>query len=169
MALEGAAIPVVEGFTYHFGYSDQKQGVDGVSRERGYVASATYRVELRSDIAFYPLLEWARFRNVAGNPGETDEDTGETTNPRIDRTYLTLSGQMVYSPQEAGTWNAAVSWTRRETERDDADQPRDSLFQLSAGFRFVFGLGIDVGWAQIKEDDETSKSVGAMITYNYEF
>jgi hypothetical protein len=169
VALEGVAIPVIEGFTYHLGYSDQKQGVDGVSRERGYVAAATYRVDLRNEVAFYPLVEWARFRNAGGNPAETDEDTGETSNPRIDRTYLTLSGQVVYSPQEAGVWNAALSWTRRETERDEADQPRDSLLQVSAGYRFPFGLGIDLGWARIKEDDETSKSVGAMITYNYEF
>jgi hypothetical protein len=169
VALEGAAIPFLGGFTYHLGYSDQKQGEDGVSRERGYVAAASYRVDLRNDIAFYPLLEWARFNNFGGNPGETDEDTGETTNPKIDRTYLTLSGQLVYRPPESGIWNAAVSWTRRETERDDADQLRDHLFQLSAGYRFVFGLGIDLGWAHIKEDNETSKSVGALITYNYEF
>ena len=169
IALEGAAIPAVDGFTYHLAYSDQKQGVDGVDRERGYLAAATYRIDIREGLAFYPLIEWARFNNFGGNPGETDDATGETTNPKIDRTYLTLSGQFVYRPEGSGTWNAALSWTRRETEREDVDQPRDHLFQVSAGYRFAFGLGIDLGWAHIKEDDQTSKSVGALITYNYEF
>jgi hypothetical protein len=168
VVLEGAAIPFLGGFTYHLGYSNQKHGEDGVDREHGYVAAASYRVDLRSDIAFYPLLEWARFRNAGGNPAETD-DTGETANPKLDRTYLTLSGQLVYRPPETGTWNTAVSWTRRDTDRDGAEQPRDHLFQISAGYRFPFGLGIDIGWAHIKEDDQTSKSVGAFITYNYEF
>jgi hypothetical protein len=169
VVLEGAAIPFLGGFTYHLGYSNQKEGVDGVERERGYVAAASYRLDLRSDLAFFPLVEWAQFRNAGGNPGQTDEDTGETTNPKLDRTYLTLSGQLVYRPPESGTWNTAVSWTRRETDQDGAEQPRDHLFQLSAGYRFLFGLGIDIGWAHIKEDDQTSKSVGALITYNYEF
>ncbi len=169
VALEGAAIPFLQGFSYHLGYSNQKQGQDGVDREHGFVAAATYRVDLRNDIAFYPLVEWARFRNFGGNPAVTDEDTGEIRNPNVDGTYLTLSGQLVYQPDNAGIWNTAVSYTRRQLEQDDADLPRDHLFQVSAGYRFAFGLGIDLGWAHIKEDNQTSKSVGALITYNYEF
>ena len=169
VVLEGAAIPFLGGFTYHLGYSNQKQGEDGSDRERAYVAAATYRWDIRGDLAFLPLVEWVRVRNAGGNPAETDEDTGETANPKLDRTYLTLSGTLVYHPPESGIWNTALSWTRRDTGRDGAEPPRDHLFQISAGYRFPFGLGIDIGWAHIKEDDQTSKSVGAFITYNYEF
>jgi hypothetical protein len=169
VVLEGAAIPFVEGFTYHLGYSDQRAGIDGADRERGYVAAATYRVDLGRAVAFYPLVEWVRFRNFGGNPAETDEDTGETTNPKADRDYLTVSGQVVYAPADAGTWNAALSYTRRNIEIDGASQPRDSLLQVSAGYRFRFGLGVDVGWARVKEEAETNRSVGALITYYYEF
>jgi hypothetical protein len=169
IALEGVAMPFLPGLTYHLGYSNQEQGEDGVDREHGFVAAATYRVDLRKDIAFYPLVEWARFRNFGGNPAITDEDTGEIRNPNLDGTYLTASGQLVYQPEGNGVWNAAVSYTRRQLEEDGADLPRDHLFQVSGGYRFPFGLGIDIGWAHAREDGETSKSVGAMITYNYEF
>lgn len=162
-------MPFLDGFTYHLGYSDQKQGQDGIARERGYVAAAGYRIDLAGNLSIHPLIEWARFSNAGGNPAETDEDTGETSNPRIDRTYLTLSGQLVYRVPESGTWNSAVSWTRRDTDRETGARPRDHLFQLSGGYRFPFGLGIDVGWAHITEDDETSKSIGAFIAYNYKF
>lgn len=169
VALEGVAMPFLPGFTYHLAYSDQDNGVDGTARERGYLAAATYRLDLSRTVAFYPLVEWARLRNAGGNPAVEDEATGDITNPKVERDYLTLSGQLVYAPEAGGAWNAAVSFTRRESELDGAGQPDDKLFQISAGYRFAFGLGIDLGWARIEEESEVNRSVGALITYNYEF
>ena len=169
IALEGVAVPFLDGFSYHLAYSSQQAGDDGSDREHGYVAAATYRLDLAKDLAFYPLVEWAHFRNAGGNPAVTDEATGLTTNPEVDADYLTVSGSLVYAQPDAGVWNAAVSLTRRKFESDGSGMPRDHLFQISAGYRLRFGLGVDIGWAHVEEEEQASKSVGALITYNYEF
>jgi hypothetical protein len=54
--------------------------------------------------------------------------------------YLTLSGQVGWKG-----WNLEASWTEQETDNSTAVTNTDSHFQHSAGYRFDFGLSIDIG------------------------
>lgn len=41
----------------------------------------------------------------------------------------------------------------------------DNLFQVSAGYAFDFGLGVDVGWRYAEESDVESQTLGLLLTY----
>ena len=78
--------------------------------------------------------------------------------------YLTLSGQVGWKG-----WNLEASWTEQETDNSTAVTNTDSHFQHSAGYRFDFGLSIDVGWKASEDAGTETRTLGALAAYTIEF
>jgi len=63
----------------------------------------------------------------------------------------------------------ASPYSLREMRLCEGGGARDPLLQVSAGYEFGFGLGIDLGWHFAREAGGESRGVGAMLTYQVEF
>ena len=46
---------------------------------------------------------------------------------------------------------------------------RDYQFQISAGYRFDFGLSVDVGWKITDEANVEKQTVGMLASYLFKF
>jgi len=138
----------VKGLTYQLALVSQAAGEDGDSRETGVVASIAHQFPVARMVALEPLVEYAYFFNADGVEDQ-------------DRQYVTAGATAIIHED----WNAAVSYTRRETMPSGASNVGDNLFQVSAGYAFGFGLGVDVGWRYADEDDVDNYTLGALLTY----
>jgi predicted porin len=81
-----------------------------------------------------------------------------------DLRYLTVGATYVF-----GNWNVAAYHALRDDEQPGADAVRDRISQLSFGYRFEFGLGIDVGYARAREAGIDTDILGLLLRYEYEF
>lgn len=138
----------VKGLTYQLAFVSQAAGDGNESRENGLAASIAHKFPVGKMIELKPLLEYTYFFDADGVDGQ-------------DRYYLTAATTAVYQKN----WNVALSYTRRETMPSSGDDVGDNLFQVSAGYAFDFGLGVDVGWRYTDESDVASHTLGMLLTY----
>ena len=75
---------------------------------------------------------------------------------------MTVAGQFEWQ-----RYNFAAAWTKRHTFKVADD--RDYQFQISAGYRFDFGLSVDVGWKITDEANVEMQTVGMLASYLFEF
>ncbi|MBL4576171.1 MAG: porin, partial [Opitutaceae bacterium] len=148
VALDGNDIPDLDGLHYHLGFSHQASGVGGGSDENAFAIGVEYAVGVSPDLEVTPMIEYARLNDAGGVSGD---DTG----------YLTAGVGATY-----GAWNMAISYAGRDNDSATSD---DSVFQVSAGYAFEFGLGVDVGWRKGDEGGQDSETAGILLTYGYEF
>jgi len=149
------------GFAYHLGYLRQAEadvpdfaGGVGVEAERGFAIGANYTFSVPTrigDVAFVPVVEFAHFSDADGVDGQS-------------RDFLTTSLQAAWEG-----WNLALSRTRRNTNVPGGPDADDSMFQVSAGYAFDFGLTIDVGWRLSEEAGVEQRIFGALATYAIAF
>lgn len=141
----------LDGLTTNLGYRSQAEGdADvGTDREDGYVVGANYTFALTPEIEANVIGEWAGIRNTDGSDDETD--------------YYTAGLGLAL-----GGWNVATSYTARNTESTTADTD-DNMFQVSGGYGFENGLTLDVGYLYTEESNVDSNTLGALMTYSYEF
>ena len=66
-------------------------------------------------------------------------------------------------------WNLATSYTKRDLLPAGGPNVDDHLFQLSVGYAFEFGLGIDVGWRHTEAGDAAEDTFGILLGYTLSF
>ncbi|QLH38615.1 MAG: hypothetical protein HWD60_06230 [Defluviicoccus sp.] len=103
------------------------------------------------NLTITPLFEYDRFWNAEGIPEQ-------------DRDYFTAALSF-----ELDNWNMALASTTRLIHNSEGEDYQDYLVQVSAGYRFDFGLGVDVGWARVEEENASKNVLGALVSYTYEF
>ena len=64
-------------------------------------------------------------------------------------------------------FNLAVAWTGRDTNNGTDDD--DFQVQLSAGYKFDFGISVDIGWKIAEEAGINTETLGAIAAYTVEF
>lgn len=162
LALDGEGMQVLPGLRYHLGVARQKvdrvnddngdpKAASVIDDEIGFVAGVAYEFTPMEDVVVTPIVEWAHFNNFGGDDG-------------VDRDYATAGLGAEY-----GSWNAALTYTGRSTKNPSDPDVDDSLFQVSAGYAFENGIGIDVGWKHTEEDNADADTAGMMVSYMYEF
>lgn len=162
VALDGEIAEALPGFSYQVGGA--RQAVDRVNDEDGerlpsseiddeyrFVAAGLWALELNEDTTVTPLLEYVRFWNAEGIKDE-------------DRDYLTASTLIEYQ-----AWNVALSYTGRFIDNPDGGDQNDTLFQVSAGYLFDFGLEADIGYRFLDEEDIESHTFGLFFVYDFDF
>lgn len=151
IAVNGEGIPVGGQLGYHFSYMQQAKGTDGTADEKALAAAVFTQLDLGNGFSFQPMVEGVRLINAGGVDTEN-------------KSYLVLSGQLDWN-----NWNLAVAHTERMTERENASDDHDSLFQISAGYAFDFGLTLDIGWKIAEEANSETRTLGILAAYTLEF
>jgi len=70
---------------------------------------------------------------------------------------------------EMGAGSAAVTGGKRTAHELGNAHVRDDFMQLSAGYAFDSGIGVEAGWMTLEEGGENSTTLGAMVSYGIEF
>lgn len=151
VALDGGEFPGLEGLRYHLAFAHQESGVGGSADERGYVIGVEHAVALGDDLELAPVFEYAFLNNSGGVAG-------------TDTHYVTLGGSLGLD-----AWSLNLIYAMRRTVIAGAADVDDHMVELSAGYAFDFGLGIDVGWKRIEDGGVTSHVLGALLSYTVEF
>jgi hypothetical protein len=66
-------------------------------------------------------------------------------------------------------WNVALAYTRKETEPSGGTVTNEEQLQVSAGYAFDFGLGIDLGWKTARNAGVDTDTFGTLLTYTIEY
>jgi hypothetical protein len=148
VSLDSADAMGVAGLTYHISYIYQKNGVGDTADERGYAIGLSYPIKIGNALVVTPFAEWMRQTGSGGVDGVN----------LVDLT-LALQGQW-------RNWNADLSRTGRD---NGTAGPNDTLFQVSAGYTFDFGFGIQMAWRLAEVARIQSNAIGTQITYTYNF
>lgn len=148
VALEGEKIPGLEGLTYHASFIRQ---YDRSGRyETGFAIGLGHAFEAGA-FTISPLIEFVRMHNAEGVSGQNHN-------------FLTTSVKV-----ERKGWHAALSHTLRHANMPGAGTTRDNLVQVSGGYSFENGLGIEVGWSHRNEDSIGTHTIGVLFTYELSF
>jgi hypothetical protein len=179
IALDGSEIEEVPGFRYHIGFAMQdvdkiaedsraflpeREGildpglaapeigdVNDTSNEYRLAIAGEWPIDVTESLTITPLFEYDRFWNAQGIPEQN-------------RDYFTAAVSF-----ELDNWNLALASTTRLIHNSEGKDFQDYLFQVSAGYVFDFGLGIDVGWARVEEENDSKNVLGALLSYTYVF
>lgn len=153
LTLGGEDVAGVKGLGYHLGYRHQAEGdadVDGED-ENAYAIAAFDTLTLSEGTEAFLLGEYVHI-----------SDEGGTTD---DVNYLTTSLGLTFNER----WNVAGSYTARNRDVTGGDDVDDYMAQLSAGYLFDNGIGIDAGWKIAEEDGIDTETLGLFLSYVYEF
>lgn len=151
LALDSEEFVVVPGLRTHLAYLHQARGVGNDAAEKGIAIGAAWEIELAEEWTLTPIVEHARFHDFGGSDGARAR-------------YLTAGGELRYGP-----WNLAVVQAWRDAREPGSDEVRDRLFQITGGYKFDFGLGIDAGWFATRTDGVDDRGVGVRLVYETEF
>jgi len=149
LALQSDALPGLPGLGYQLAFA-RNQGEGGGRDELGYAASLTYEVSLFAELGLELLSEYVYRENVHSEPGLCHDFTQGAA--------LRWWG-----------WNVSLAYSVREMRLYEGGGARDQRLQVSAGYAFGFGLGIELGWRFAREAGGESQGIGAMLTYEVEF
>ena len=149
VALDGTLSAPTE-LVYHLAFVNQAEGEGDTADERG-LAVALSRGFTAGDAEITPLVEYVHLWNA-----DAVEDQS--------RDYITLALGLAWQ-----SWNMAAVYTRRDSDFVGSEDMNDSLFQLSGGYEFPFGMTLDLGWRVLVEENITSHTIGTLLAYNLDF
>lgn len=115
-----------DNLSLNFGYRQQESKLQYQEIERGFVAGAEYLIELPYNLNILPFAELAYFNNFDSMKSR-------------DVTYLTLFLPAIYE-----NWHFILSNTTKYDYEKHYHNYTSYLTQLSVGYKFNFGLMIDV-------------------------
>lgn len=154
VTLDGENVAGVEGFGYHLGYRHQGAGdadPAGTNNENAYAVAAFHTFDITDSTQAFVLGEYV---HIADSEGSDDN-----------LNYLTTSLQLTFDEH----WNIAGSYTNRDRDVAGGNDIDDYMAQLSAGYAFDNGIGVDLGWKIANEDGIDTETLGLLLTYGYEF
>lgn len=148
--LNGEDIEPLPGLSYHLGYIFEKADSPALRDERGLVAGLQHSFQA-GDATITPFAEVAWFDNYQGEAG--------------DRTYLHLAMMGRWE-----SWLANVVFAKRWIDRPAGMRDaNDRFLSLTGGYDFGDGLTLLAGWKSAREEGETTRSFGAMLTWGHKF
>lgn len=135
LALDSEGICGVDGLNTHLSYRHQKAGDKdtGLDNENGYAAGFTYDRPLTERVGSQFQLEWAGIRNVDGSSDDTDY----------------VSSSLTFTLDQA--WKFTGAYSQRTTDPDAGSSVRDHLYELTAGYDFENGVGVNLGYVVAEE------------------
>ena len=151
VSLDGGDIPALKGFRYHAAYVHHANDTTDAESESRFAVNGTYEFTLPGGITAQPLVEYVRFDDADGTLDQ-------------DRTYLTAALGLTY-----GDWNMAFSGTFKETEAADGTETEEEQLQVSAGYAFPIGIGLDVACKRVRNAGIDTDVFGTLLFYGLEF
>ncbi|NWH08560.1 MAG: hypothetical protein HXY22_07975 [Alphaproteobacteria bacterium] len=152
-----------KGLTLHGAFMHQAGGAGDLSDQDAYLLAASWDFVINEEdgVVLTPVVEWAHSEDAVG--------FGDAASaPGADQSVLTLGLGLT-----AGPWNVAAVYGDRDTEDPglyvggDVDE---EFWQLSAGYAFDFGLGLDLGVGGYEDNAGTDDEFfTALLTYEIAF
>lgn len=143
---------IVEGLSYRIGYAKQAAGIDNEDDETRYSVSLGYKHRITQDLSAKFLAEYVDINHFGGEASH-------------DRTYSTTALRLNYQQ-----WNLGTSYNYIDNDAEEEDENHDGdVFQISVGYLFGNGIGLDLGYQRSDEENEVTERIGAMISYSYQF
>ena len=142
----------IEGLSYRLGYAMQAKGFNSEDDEHRFSASLDYKYRISKDLTAKLVAELMDIEHYTGEAGH-------------DRAYQTAALKFEYKE-----WNLGTSYTQIRNDAEEADEAiTGHVYQISAGYMFDNGIGLDLGYKYSDKEAEVTERIGAMITYDYEF
>jgi len=151
VALDGGGYKGAPGFRYHVAYVHQGQGAGNTADEDSFVVGGEWAFQATDQIGVTPIAEFVYI-----------DDAEAVANQN--RFYLTGGLAVTY-----GNWNAALAYTRKETDVPAAADVDEEQLQVSGGYAFDFGLSLDIGWKTNRNAGVDTDTFGGLAAYTIEF
>lgn len=153
LGLDSEDICGIDGLDTHLSYRNQRPGDsdNGLDSEQGYAAGFTYTRPLTSRLDGLAQFEWAGIRNADGSSDDIDYASSSLT--------FTLDH----------SWKFTGAYSQRTTDVSGGDTVRDHLSEVTVGYDFSSGIGVNLGYVTAEEDNVDRQGVGLLMTYEQEF
>ena len=150
ITLDGADLPILEGFSWHLGYRHLSARLGDIDDEQGFVVGFIQETDFGDDKSATFNLEAATFDNFGG--GDDDVD------------YLTAGLSLVDGPLHLD-----LAGTLRDIEVAGGSDSDDVLYQTSIGYVDQHDIDWNVGYKFAEEDGIDSHTIGVFVTKAVEF
>ncbi len=151
IALDGGDYPALPGFRYHAAYVHQANDTAGAKNETRVAVNGAYELALLGAVTPQPFVEYVRVDDADGIAGE-------------ERNYLTAALGFAY-----GDCNAAISGTFKETDVANGSATQEEQLQVSIGYVFPIGIGLDVAYKRARNAGVDTDVFGTLLSYSLEF
>ncbi len=138
-------------------YMHQGKGQGDAADQSAWGLGATYGVEVAEDVVVSPMIDWVRNSDAVGF-------TDATSTPGARGDNITAGVAVAVGP-----WFGTLAHGWRTIKDPAAATVRDRFTQVSAGYEFDFGLGLEAGWMRLHEAGEKYSTVGLLAAYTLEF
>ncbi len=145
------------GLTLRLSALRQGKGRGDADGTWAWALGAVHEVALDNGVVLAPMVEYARAVDAIGV-----NDAAYTAGARED--YVTAGLGLAY-----GNWNAALAAGQRTGDVPGLATAKDRFGQMSAGYAFDNGIGIEVGWVHLDEGGQDSQTLGAVVAYSMVF
>ncbi len=149
VTLDGS-FPALDGLAYHLAVVDQAKGTGNGKDETGVAFGLNYTFKL-SEVDVNPYVEIVHFENAGAVRAQ-------------DRNFATAALGLGWR-----NWNLALAYARRETDPEAGGRTVNEQLQVSAGYAFDNGIGVDFGWRLLEEAGLSSHTFGILLGYRYDF
>lgn len=136
---------------YNLGASYRAGGRGDPRDEVGLVAGVLGSRALSGDVEVTGLAEVAHFWNADAQ--------------RQDRLNTSLGATFSFD----GDWRLVLAYARRDSSPEIGSASTDHLFEVSGGYRFENGVGLDIGYLASRESGGWARGVGLLASYSTEF
>lgn len=151
IALDGGGFPVLPGLSYHAAYVHQGNDTADAESETRFAVNGAYEFALFGGVMAQPFVEYIFIDDADGTAGE-------------ERSYLTMALGFAY-----GDWNAALTATFKESDAPGVSAVREAQYQISAGYIFPTGIGLDVAYKRARNAGVDTDVLGMLLSYTLEF
>lgn len=157
LTLSLSDVPAAPGLTVQGSALRQGKGEGDAGDTWAFALGAAYEVELENGWTVAPLVEWVHATDALGV-----NDAAYVDGASEDLVTLGLGVGW-------GNWGGAVTGGFRSGEQPGGGDSDDSFVQVSAGYTFENGIGLEAGWIHLDEGDVETEAVGAAVTYALAF
>lgn len=151
LALDGADISALPGFSYNLGFRFQTAGEGDADDEIGFAVGAVQELDLTEDVALTLNAEVAYFENFDGGDA--------------DNLYATFGAAVEYEK-----WFADAAFSVRDISADGGgDDFTDLQFQTGVGREVFENATLQVGYRYLREEDNDTHTIGTFFVYETDF
>ena len=151
VALDGSRIPGLERLRYHLGASRQATAQEGERAETGLTAALSYEAKLTPRVGMTPFVEYARFTNYGGTPGETRDYVVAA----VTFDYRKYALSFVAAPRRVAAAGAAERW--------------DLQYGATLSYTVMPRLVVSVGYLRTRDQGQVEHVFGTATNYVLRF
>lgn len=135
----------------------QGRGEGDSKTQWAYGLGAVYEYQVNDALTVAPMVDWVHSEDALGVEGPESVEGAEED-------YLTAGVSVGYN-----SWNAVAIGGWRWDDQPGAPDTDDRFIQFSAGYEFENGIAVQAGWMHFDADGSDSETIGAQVSYGFEF